>query len=464
MAQPSSNGVNLSSLAPVPELAGRRLLLGHFMEFKKDPVVMMDRGWREHGDLARFRLGPKDCVLFTGPDAHDAYFKASEDQLDPRDVYQFTVPIFGRGVAYDVAPEIMSEQLAFLFPALREPAMRRFARIMYQEVKLFADSLDDEGEINLPVELNRLTVKIASHCLIGKEIRETIDEGFADAYHYLQNGINLIGFFAPNLPIPAHRARDKARKKIVKLLIEIMDHRRSAGAEPDDFMNTLMQASYKDGRKLTNDEITGILLTVLFAGQHTSTVLATWTGLEVANSPETVDWVRDEMKEVYNTPDAILNYDTLKRQVAMECVIRENERLHPPLILLIRKVLKPMQYKDQVVDEGALAMVSPAVSHRLPELFKDPEKFHPQRFDEPRKEHKQHHYSLIGFGGGKHQCMGKHFAYMQLKAIWTVLLDSFDFFNINGVPAPNYGSWVTGPKEPCMIRYRRRTKSRLLNE
>jgi len=465
MTQQSSNGVPphstaddlMTSLSAVPELDGGWPLLGHALEFQKDPVAMMGRGWREKGDLARFRLGTREFVLFTGPDAHDVYFKASEDQLDARAVYQFTVPIFGRGVAYDVAPEIMSEQLGFLFPALREPAMRRFARIMFKEATMFADDLGDEGEIDLPEALNRLTVKIASHCLIGKEIREQIDEGFADAYHYLQNGINLIGFFLPYLPIPSHRARDRARKTISHLLGHIIEERRRTGSTPDDFMNTLMEARYKDGRALTDDEITGILLTVLFAGQHTSTVLATWTGLEMSQAPSCVKHVRNEMQEIYG-PEGEMNFDTLKKQLAMECVIRENERLHPPLILLIRKVLQPLQYKDHVVSPGTLAMVSPAVSHRLPDLFENPNEFVPERFAPPRSEHKQHHYTLIGFGGGKHQCMGKHFAYMQLKAIWTVLLDRFDFHLDSGVPAPNYGSWVTGPKEPCLIRYRRRSQ------
>lgn len=72
---------------------------------------------------------------------------------------------------------------------------------------------------------------------------------------------------------------------------------------------------------------------------------------------------------------------------------------------------------------------------------------------------KQHHYALIGFGGGKHACMGKNFAIMQLKAIWTVLLDRFEFEGPARFPAPNYGSWVTGPKLPCEIRYRRRPES-----
>jgi len=460
--QSSNPDISSSALSAVPQLTGGWPLLGHVMEFQKDPVVMMDRGWRELGDLARFRLGPRECVLFTGPNAHDVYFKASEKQLDAKAVYQFTVPIFGRGVAYDVAPEIMSEQLGFLFPALREPAMRRFAKIMFKEASMFADSLDDEGEINLPEALNRLTVKIASHCLIGKEIREQIDEGFADAYHHLQNGINVIGFFLPHLPIPAHRSRDRARRKIAELLSSIIENRRRKGSAPDDFMNTLMNASYKDGRKLTDDEITGILLTVLFAGQHTSTVLATWTGLELTQAPTVVEWARNEMQEIYGEPGTPMDYDTLKKQLAMECIVRENERLHPPLILLIRKVLQPMQYGDHVVDSGTLAMVSPAVSHRLPHLFENPDEFSPQRFYPPKNEHKQHHYCLIGFGGGKHQCMGKHFAYMQLKAIWTVLLDRFEFSLDSGVPAPNYGSWVTGPQEPCIVQYRRRSQPSLI--
>ncbi len=118
---------NGSSAASIPELSGGRPLIGHLREFLKDPVGMLDRCWRDHGDLVRFRLGTRKFVLFTGPEAHDCYFRAPEEQLDARAGYQFTVPIFGRGVAYDVEPEIMAEQLGFLYPALRDASMRRYA-------------------------------------------------------------------------------------------------------------------------------------------------------------------------------------------------------------------------------------------------------------------------------------------------------------------------------------------------
>ena len=360
----------------VPEIAGRLPLIGHLRDFRKDPILMLSRGRREHGEIVRFRLGPRDCVLFAGPEAHDAYFRAPEEQLDAKSVYQFTVPIFGRGVAYDVAPEIMDEQLGFLYPALRESAMRRFARLMFEEASRFADGLGDKGEIDLPRAMNELTVKIASRCLLGREVRDQVDTGFADAYHDLQKGLNTLGFFLPGLPTPAHRRRDRARRRVVDLFSRIMAERRRSGAQPDDFMQTLMEARYKDGRALTDDEISGILLTVLFAGQHTSAVLATWTGLELLAAPSYVARIRDEMREVYRDTGA-MSLASLKRQVALEYAVRENERMHPPLILLIRKVLRPMEYAGQTVPADTLAMVSPAVSHRLPEVFADPERFAP---------------------------------------------------------------------------------------
>ena len=439
-------------------LAGGRPVLGHLLPFYRDPVAMLSRGWREAGELARFRLGPREFVLFTGPEAHDAYFRAPADQLDARKVYQFTVPIFGRGVAYDVPQVLMDEQLAFLYPALRNAPMRRFAAIMFDEARQYADQLGEHGEIDLPQAMNELTIRIASRCLIGQEVRDQVDAGFADAYHELQNGINVLGFFLPRLPIKPHRSRDRARRIIAGILGRIIEARRASGSAPDDFMQTLMQARYKNGRALNDEEVIGILLTVLFAGQHTSAVLASWIGLELSREPDYVARLRSEMQDIYGE-NPVISFESLKQQVLLENAVRECERLHPPLIVLIRKVLRPMRYRGHEVPSGALAMVSPAVSHRLPHLFKDPDRFFPDRFAPPALEGKQHHYAMIAFGGGKHRCMGEHFARMQLKAIWAVLLDRFDFHLDIPFPAPNYGSWVTGPQVPCRIRYRRRQAS-----
>ena len=442
----------------IPEMSGGWPVLGHLREFQRDPVAMLYRGWDENGELFQFRIGPRKFVVFAGPEAHHAYFKAPEETLDAKSVYQFTVPIFGRGVAYDVSSEVMTEQLGFLFPALRESAMRRYVRIMFEEAESLAETLGEEGELDLPYVMNELTVNIASRCFLGEEIRGEVDSGFAEAYHDLQNGINTLGFFFPRLPTPAHLTRDRARRKITEIFSKIMNERRRTGAQSEDFMQTLMEARYKDGRPLSDNEITGLLLTSLFAGQHTSAVLATWTGLELHRDLPYLDRVRDELREVY-CEEGALSYAGLKQQEMLENAVRECERLHPPLIILIRKALRTMTYGDYTVPAGALAVVAPGLSHLLPNVFANPEKFNPDRFAPPASEEKQHPYTLIGFGGGKHRCMGKNFAILQIKAIWAVLLDRFDFQLDDPLPAPNYGSWVTGPRLPCRLRYKRRSQA-----
>lgn len=443
----------------IPILQGGMPFLGHLRDFQTDPVSLLLRGYEEHGDLFRFKIGPCDFVLFSGLEAHEAYFKAPDDQLDPKSVYKFTVPIFGRGVAYDVAPEIMTEQLGFLFPALRESSMRRYVAIMFDEASTFADGMGSEGVLDLPVAMNQLTINIASRCFLGEEIRREVDEEFAEAYHELQNGINTLGFFFPRIPIPAHRRRDRARRKITEIFTRIMDEQTDSGAESDNFMQTLMNARYKDGRKLTVDEVTGILLTALFAGQHTSAILAAWTGLELVREDSYLNRIRQETEEIFGE-EGVLTFEGLKRQRTMENAVRECERLHPPLILLVRKVMRPMNYRNQVVPQNTLAMISPAVSHRLAHLFSHPDRFNPDRFESPNDEDVQ---ALIGFGGGKHRCMGKNFAILQIKALWSVLMDRFDFSLETPFPEPNYGSWVTGPKLPCQLVYRSRSSQRVFH-
>ena len=63
-------------------------------------------------------------------------------------------------------------------------------------------------------------------------------------------------------------------------------------------------------------------------------------------------------------------------------------------------------------------------------------------------------FSFIGFGGGRHGCMGQNFAYLQIKTIWSVLLRNFEFELLDPFPEPNFESMVIGPK-PCRVRYTR---------
>ncbi|MEQ8755691.1 MAG: cytochrome P450 [Coleofasciculus sp. G1-WW12-02] len=438
-----------------PRLSHGLPYLGHALEFARDPVGLLHKGRQQFGDIFSFSLMGKQVTVLTGPNANQAFFKAPDNQLSAREAYKFTIPIFGKGIAYDASPEIMSEQISFVFPAMREERMRTYAQFMTEEAQAYFDSWGNSGEIDLLCACNELTIFIAGRCLIGEEFRTHLTTEFAQLYHDIEGALHLLGFFWPYLPLPSFQRRDKARIRMVELIAEIVANRRNQGIETEDFLQTLIAAQYSDGTALSEDNITGLLLTLLFAGQHTSAVLAAWTGILLLQHPQHLPAILQEQQQVFGENPEI-SLSALGQLSHLESAIREAERMRPPLVMLMRQILEDFEYEDYMMPAGGLVMVSSAVSHRIPDVFPNPDRYDPSRFAPGREEHRQHRYALIGFGGGRHRCIGEAFAYQQVKVIWSILLQHFDLELVQASYEPNYTTWVVGPRQPCLVRYQRK--------
>lgn len=440
-----------------PRLPGGLPFLGHALELRRDPVRLLYGARQRFGDICSFQLAGRRVAFFCGPEANEAYLRAPGDQLSAKAAYRFTVPIFGPGVAYDATEERMSEQVDMVLPALTERRLRLYAGFIQEEIDDYLKTWGDSGVLDLSVMCNSLTVFIASRCLIGRQFRSNLSEEFARLYHDLEGGINLLAFFLPNLPLPSFRRRDRARVRLVELIGGIIRERRQSGQEEEDFLQTLMTARYSDGLALSEEAITGILLTLIFAGQHTSAIQAAWAGVELLQHPDYLERVLREQDDVMGDREE-LTFDALRDMEVLDRGIQESERLHPPLILLVRQVLREFHYRDYVIPAGDLAMISPAVAHRLPHVFADPERYDPDRFGPGREEHRKARHAIITFGGGKHGCIGLTFAYLQVKAIWSALLRRYELRLLDGRPKPNYATFVVGPQTPCRIAYQQRKR------
>jgi sterol 14-demethylase len=162
-----------------PELEGGLPFFGHALEFQRDPVGLIRRGRERFGELFSFLLAGKQVAVLTGPRANEAFFLARDEQLSTKEAYRFTVPIFGRGIAYDASPEVMNEQLGFLFPALRDQRLQAYAGFMAHEAESYFDHWGESGQIDLSDVANELTVFIASRCLVGHRSNVVIAPGCA---------------------------------------------------------------------------------------------------------------------------------------------------------------------------------------------------------------------------------------------------------------------------------------------
>jgi cytochrome P450 len=66
-------------------------------------------------------------------------------------------------------------------------------------------------------------------------------------------------------------------------------------------------------------------------------------------------------------------------------------------------------------------------THRNEKLWERPNEFYPEHFVKPKQETERHKYAFFPFGGGRHNCIGRHFAELEMMIIIVTLLREFSF-------------------------------------
>jgi sterol 14-demethylase len=446
----------------IPKVSGDDGVTGHLEELRRDPIGLMRRTREECGDVGEFRLADKEVVLLTGAEANEVFFRASDEELDQAAAYPFMTPVFGEGVVFDATPE--ERRRALHNQSLRDKFMRGHAATITREIDRMLAQWDDEGEIDLLDFCAELFIYTSSACLIGPKFREELDSEIARLFHDLEQGTDAIAFVDPYADIESFRKRDAARAALVKRIEAIMEKRRQAGPVEDpeerDLVDVLMTIKDEDGNEhFSADIITGMFISMMFAGHHTTSGTAAWVIIELLRNPDVMAKVVAEIDALAEVGGGEVTYQGLREVPWLEASIKEALRLHPPLILLLRMVMEPIEVQGYTIPPGKLVGASIAVSNRLEEAFDDPDRFDPSRYIEPRQDDLDNPWNWIPFGAGRHRCVGAAFAMMQLKSIFCVLLRDWE---LEAAQPPetyrnDHSKMVVQLAQPCRVRYRRRT-------
>ncbi|MGH7804469.1 MAG: cytochrome P450, partial [Candidatus Binatia bacterium] len=220
----------------------------------------------------------------------------------------------------------------------------------------------------------------------------------------------------------------EARDELCALLRDVI---RSRQAEPGDDALGLLLAARDDDDKLGEDDLARQAVILMFAGHETTTSLLTSLLLALGEHPETLERLRREQEEVVGAGE--LELEHVKRFELLEIVLKEIERLWPPICILQRGIVAEVEFAGHRLPPGTPVIFSPWTTHRLPDVFAEPDRFDPERFAEPRREDRRTPYSLVGFGGGPRLCIGEAFAKMEAKIVASVLLRSYRW-TLDAVP------------------------------
>jgi sterol 14-demethylase len=217
---------------------------------------------------------------------------------------------------------------------------------------------------------------VAGSALMGDDFQKNIGKEFWQLYTAIGQALDMTT--PVDWPLPKNIRRDRAKAKMREMLKPLIAERRAHPDQYDDFLQDFINTRTASGQLADDLVIIDLLRAFMFASHETTAGQAAWTIIEILRHPDYRARVEAEIAE--NVANGAALDGTIMRSLQhIAWAVREVERLHPSADMLMRVAETDIDVGDYTIPNGWLIMVSAAVAHRLPELFKDPLWPGPQR-------------------------------------------------------------------------------------
>lgn len=433
-----------------PKLSGGIPFFGHTLKFIKDPIKTLNQGCLEKGKIFSIQLASKNAVVMLGPENNKFFFEQTDKLLSIKEGYSFFTKMFSKKFYFMDNVENYKNQRDIILPCFYQHQIHSYVDVMAYETSLFMKKLKNEGEFNLTSEFGKLVMNIAAHSFLGNNFRNRIGEGIFDDFRDFSKGMDPV--LPLWLPLPHLIKSKKAKDRLHKKMLMLINERKITPQSPPDFFQHLIESIYKTGEKISDETIVNLILLLVWAGHETTAGHISWAFIDLLQNESYLSKVLEEQQEVFKSSHRF-DMNGMNQLKLLEWGIKETERLHPVAYILMRLAKETFHYKGYEIPKDTIIFASPSISHQLPDVFSSPEKYDPLRFSNPSD---IPHYSLIGFGGGAHRCTGVNFAYLEMKLVLTILLQQYEFKLIDKNIKPVAGPVTKWPETPCRVSYKKR--------
>jgi len=426
-------------------------LIGNALEFRRNHVGLIRRGLREKGPVFGIRLGPQRAAVLVGPEQHEVFFAQTDKALRIDKAVGFLKAAFGE-TGLTAPPDVYQRRRPVFQAPFRGGKTDHFLAVMQEEVQRWLDAWGDRGELELTAPISRLTQRIAAHALMGRQFLEQLGDDFWEQYAAISRSLDPM--LPAHWPLPKFIRRDRALRRMRQIVFPIIEQRRRERGQHEDFLQEFVDFTYPDGKPVEDELILNLVMALMFAGHETTAGQAAWTLVDLIQHPDHAKRVRDEV-DAQLPRGARLDSSVLRSLKQTQLAVLETGRLHPSAEIILRMAVEDVDVGTHVIPKGWLVFLSPAVAHRLPEYFPEPDRYDPPRFDAGRAEDRKHRFALIGFGGGMHKCTGMGFASWEMTAIAAMVYQQYEVELAGPPPTTVVGLGAAHPSKTT-IRYRRR--------
>lgn len=402
---------------------------------------------RQYGPIFRVTAGPRLVIGVSEEGAINAILRDrpegfrrwSEVQRIIQEINEAVPALKGTPPAVFTAEgEEWKRQRRLIVTALNKDHLHRYFEVvrtaterLHRRLRVKMDSAEP---VAISDALSSFTVDVTSALAFGHDLN-TLEHGDGSLQKHIHRVMTMTGrrVVAPVpywrwFKLPADRSLDRSMVEVYRAIegfIEKARARMAARPElfeaPENLIEGLLAAQKADG-SFTDQEITGNLITILFAGEDTTAHTLAWTIWLLGSRTDVQERLSQEASAVFGEHRLPIEYEATEQLPYTEAVLRESMRL---------KSVAPIIGVEPVEDREICATKIPAGTQVLLLLRQAhrgtngrSEDFYPERWLQDSKE--TNAPKSLAFGAGPRFCPGRNLAFLEAKAALAMLVRNFD--------------------------------------
>jgi len=407
---------------PMPLLGVR----GNLIPFIRNPIGYMGSLHRNYGEIVSLARRTTEYVFVFAPEYNQQVLSNTSlfYNLDPSSSPLRIPPNSALSRLFAGLTQINgarhTQQRQLMMPAFQKKRMEAY----YDDVVAVTERRLGGWRVgqqhDLFQEMRELTLSIAVKVFVGLDP----DQGGDAMCRLLEQWISLVFSLSAmalpfNLPGLSYHRLTALSEELEGLLRSLIKRKRASGVGQNDVLSTLMQVHDEDNNRLTDDELIGQTNFLFMAGHATTASALTWTLFLLAQHPSVMNDVLDECAgKLHGDAPTIGQLDELS---LLDSVIKESMRLLPPVLWWGRISTAPFSIGPYELPEGTRMIHSAYITHRIAELYPQPNKFLPERWRTARPGP----YEYVPFSAGPRGCLGATFAMIEMKVVLAAILQRY---------------------------------------
>lgn len=206
--------------------------------------------------------------------------------------------------------------------------------------------------------------------------------------------------------------------------------------------NDLLGSFMGDKEGLTDDQIADNIIGVIFAARDTTASVLTWILKYLGENPSVLQAVTEEQEAIMRSEEKgdeekLLTWADTKKMPITSRVIQETLRVASILSFTFREAVEDVEYEGYLIPKGWKVLPLFRNIHHSPELFPDPEKFDPSRFEVAPKPN-----TFMPFGNGTHSCPGNELAKVEILVLLHHLTTKYRWSIVGANNGIQYGPFA----------------------